>query len=68
MIVMYCDRCGEEIPPETNGGVRVRTGKRELALHLCSAHQLALRLYVQKFCEEEDPREVSPSLPGRLER
>lgn len=61
-IVMYCDRCGSEIPAATAGGVRLRTGKRELSFHLCSGHQDDLRGLVLDFCEQGDPREVQPSL------
>jgi ribosomal protein S11 len=61
-IVMYCDRCGSEISASTAGGVRLRTGKRELSLHLCQTHQDDLRELVQDFCEQGDPREVQPSL------
>lgn len=67
-IVMYCDRCGEEIDPGINGGVRVRTGSLELALHLCAAHQKELRSLVKKFCEDAPPRDVKqPSLSGRAD-
>lgn len=61
-IVMYCDRCGGEIPAETLGGVRVRTGKHELAFHLCARHQEDLQDLVRDFCEQGEPREVPPSL------
>lgn len=61
-IVMYCDRCGSEIPGSFNGGVRVRTGKRELALHLCENHQNELRDLIDNFCEQGEPRDVQPSL------
>jgi RNase P subunit RPR2 len=65
MIEMYCDHCGQEIPPDVNGGVRVRTGNREMVLHLCDEHQTVLRLWVREFCKEADPREVkNPQLPG----
>lgn len=61
-IVMYCDHCGSEIPLSFNGGVRVRTGKRELSLHLCERDQENLREIVREFCQDGDPREVQPSL------
>lgn len=69
MIKMYCDRCGDEIPPDVNGGVRLRTANRELAFHLCSSHQKELRVHVEAFCEKSQPREVGgPTLSGKIER
>ena len=68
MIEMYCDHCGQEISPDVNGGVRVRTGNRELAFHLCTEHQRELRLHIQEFCAKTPPREVGPSLSGKVER
>ena len=62
MIEMFCDRCGEKIPSNTNGGVRVRTANRELSAHLCQKHQQELRELVQDFCETNAAREVQPSL------
>lgn len=65
-IRMLCDHCGEEIAADVNGGVRVRTGKRELAFHLCGAHQVILREFINDFCKKGTAREVSPSLSGKL--
>lgn len=62
MIKMYCDNCGQELSPDVNGGVRVRTAKRELAFHLCQEHQEALRQLVREFCAHKQPREVASSL------
>lgn len=62
MIDMFCDRCGEKIPPETNGGARVRTGNREQSFHLCTEHQQDLRVMIADFCTENAPRDVNPSL------
>jgi hypothetical protein len=61
-LLMYCDHCGDEIDAGINGGVRVRTGKRELAFHLCEEHQDALREFCKSFCGNDPPREVSPTL------
>lgn len=61
-ITMTCDHCGEKISSDINGGVRVRTGNRELSFHLCGEHQQALRDFIKNFCGEAAPREVSPSL------
>lgn len=63
-IEMYCDRCGELVPADFNGGCRVRIGKSELSFHLCSAHQVALRHLLTEFCADEPPRSVQPSLKG----
>lgn len=66
MIKMFCDRCGVEIPSTTNGGVRVRTGNRELSLHLCSEHQKIMRKVVDDFCGHSPPRDVKqPTLSNR---
>lgn len=66
MIQMFCDRCGDEIRADVNGGARLRTANRELAFHLCPAHQKELRVLVDDFCTENAPREVSqPTLSGR---
>ena len=61
-ILMYCDHCGSEINSSINGGVRVRTGNRELSFHLCGEHQQALRDFIENFCGYAPAREVSPSL------
>lgn len=67
-IVMYCDRCGDEIEPNVPGGGRLRLGNREWAIHLCRAHQKELLTIVFKFCEDERPREVKqPSLSARAD-
>jgi uncharacterized protein YlaI len=63
-ITMWCDRCGEEIDEKTNGGVRLRTGNREISMHLCGKHQTRLRALVADFCQDNAPREVSGSLKG----
>lgn len=66
MIQMFCDRCGVEIPSSVNGGARLRTANRELAFHLCAAHQRELREVVGDFCEQNAPREVGqPTLSGK---
>lgn len=61
-IVMYCDHCGDELSADINGGVRVRTGKSELAFHLCPEHQVALREFCRNFCGWGVAKEVPPSL------
>ena len=61
-IQMYCDHCGEKVPTDVNGGVRVRTGNRELAFHLCPEHQAALRDFITSFCGVDPPREVATTL------
>ena len=61
-IVMTCDHCGVEIDPGINGGVRVRTGHRELSFHLCGEHQPALRDFITNFCGHAQAKEVAPSL------
>lgn len=61
-IEMYCDRCGGHVDGSTLGGVRLRTGKKELSLHLCAEHQHELRKMVKDFAEKGIVREVSPSL------
>lgn len=62
MIKMYCDRCGEQVDSDRNGGVRVRTANRELAFHLCPAHQEEFRTVTLEFCTHKPPREVAPTL------
>jgi hypothetical protein len=60
-IRMWCDHCGEEVPADTNGGVRVRTGNREIKLHLCPKDQQGLRELIASFANGKTV-EVSPSL------
>jgi hypothetical protein len=65
MITMFCDRCGDRIPQEMNGGVRLRTANKEFSFHLCSPHQDELRELVKAFCETTPPRDVKTSLSLR---
>lgn len=62
MIRLWCDHCGEEIPPRVNGGVRFRTSARELSFHLCAEHQGMLRTMIVDFCGKHPPREVTPTI------
>lgn len=48
MIVMHCDRCGEEIPTNESGGCRVKLGRDEYIFHLCEEGQDDVLAMIQK--------------------
>lgn len=58
-IEMKCDACEMIIPPEINGGVRLKMGKKEYVFHLCAACQNDLREEIkEEFLSGRDWREV----------
>lgn len=48
-IDMYCDACEKLIDSHVSGGVRVKTGKREIVFHLCGPCQERYRKTTKEF-------------------
>lgn len=59
-IRMSCDHCQKVIDENVSGGVRLKTGRREVTFHLCGPCQALYRKQTKEFIGGRPWKENNP--------